>query len=106
MKTFQHGVSALASSEHTVGVVVHDIKTILVEPSPKMRLCNSKTDSIRKSLAEWTSGDFDAIRVVSLRMAGGQRVDLAEAFKVFNGELVPKEDEQNVLKSATVGMVS
>ena len=71
-----------------------------------MRLCNRKTDSIRKSLSEWTGGDFNAIRVVSLGMAGGQRVDLAEGFEVFNGELVPEEDEQNVLKSATVGMVS
>lgn len=87
-------------------MVVHNIKTILVEPSPEMRLCNSKTDSIRKSLTEWTSGDFNAVSVVSLRMAGGQRVDLAETFKVFNGELVPKEDEQNVLKCATVGVVS
>lgn len=87
-------------------MVIHNIKSILVEPSSKMRLCNSKTNSIRKSLTEWTSGNFNAVRVVSLRMAWGQRVDLAEAFKVFNGELVPKEDEQNVLKSATVGMVS
>ena len=99
-------MSAFASSKPTVGVVVHDIKSILVEPSTEMRLCNSKTDSIRKSLPKWTSGDFNAIRVVSLRMAGGQRVDLAEVFKVFNGEPIPKEDEQNVLKSATVGMVS
>ena len=97
---------ASASSKPTVGVVVHDIKTILVEPSTEMRLCNGKTDSIRKSLPKWTSGDFNAIRVVSLRMAGGQRVDLAEVFKVFNGEPIPKKDEQNVLKSAAVGMVS
>jgi len=71
-----------------------------------MCLCNSKTDSIRKSLSEWTSGDFNAIRVIRLWMAGGQRVDLAEVFKVFDSEPVPKEDEQNVLKSATVGMVN
>ena len=101
-----HGVSACASREPTVGVIVHDIKSILVEASTKVRLGNSKTDSVRKSLPEWTSGDFNAIRVVSLRMAGGQRVDLAEVFKVFNGEPIAKKDEQNVLKSAAVGMVS
>ena len=101
-----YGVSAFASRKPTVGVVVHEIKTILVETSTKVRLCNSKTDSVRKTLPEWTSGDFNAICVVSLRMAGGQRVDLAEIFKVFNGEPIPKKDEQNVLKSATVGMVS
>lgn len=85
---------------------MHDIKPILVEPGTKMRLCNSNTDSIRKSLSEWASSDFNAISVVSLRMAGSQGVDLAEAFKVFNGELIAEEDEHDVLKGATVGMVS
>lgn len=71
-----------------------------------MRLCNSNTDSIRKSLSEWASGDFDAISVIRLRMAGSQRVELAEILKVIDGELVAKEDEYNILKSTTVGMVS
>jgi len=85
---------------------VHNLTPILIEPSTKMRLCNSKADSIRKSLSERAGGNFNAIGVVGLRMAGGQRVDLAEVLKVFNGELVAKEDEQNVLKSATVRVVS
>jgi hypothetical protein len=87
-------------------VVVHNIKPVLVETSTNMRLCNSKTNSICKSLSKWASSDFDAISVMSLGMAGGQGVDLTEGFQVVDGELVAEEDEQDVLKRATVAMIS
>ena len=71
-----------------------------------MCLCNSETDSIREPLSKWASSDFNAISVVSFRMTGSQRVDLAKVLKVFNSELVAEKDKHNVLKSATVGMVN
>ena len=52
-------------SEESKGMVIDQIEAWLVELGSCVGLCNRKTDSVCKTLTEWTSSDFDTGCILS-----------------------------------------
>jgi hypothetical protein len=52
-------------SERTIGKVVDEIESILVVDSPKMSLSNGQSNTVSETLAERTSGNFNAYSGIS-----------------------------------------
>lgn len=69
-------------SKESVCKVVAQVKTWLIEDSGSVLLGNGKTNGIAKTLAEWTSCDFDSRGIVSFGMTGCDAVDLLEKLLV------------------------
>ena len=90
-----------ACQGHTVGVVVDEVKAILVKCRAEVGLSNGETDSVRETLAKRASRDLNTIRMSSLRVTRGQGVNLTELLEVVQGELVAEEVEEDVLERAT-----
>lgn len=65
-----------AITEEGVCVVVEQLVAGLVENGGGVPLSNRKTDGVGETLAERTSGDLNTGSVVSLRVTGGDGVDL------------------------------
>jgi hypothetical protein len=89
-------------SEETVGVVVEDLKFVLVVDSTHVGLGNGKTDSVGDTLSERTGGNLDTVSDTNLGVTGGDGVDLSEVLQVVHGQLVTTEVEQDVLEDTTV----
>ena len=89
----------------TIGVVVDEVKAILVECRAEVGLSNGEADSVRETLAKRTSRDLNTIRVSSLRVTRGQGVNLTELLEVVQGELVAEEVEEDVLERATEALL-
>jgi hypothetical protein len=69
-------------SEETVGVVVEELETGLVEAGGEVSLSHGKTDGIGETLSKRTSGDLNTGGVVSLGVTGGLGSKLLQ-FSVF-----------------------
>lgn len=68
-----------AITEETIGMVIDQLETWLIENGSCMGLGHCKTNGIRESLAEWASSDLDARGILTFWMAGGDAVNsLAE----------------------------
>jgi hypothetical protein len=55
-------------------VVINQVETRFVDYGSGMLLCNGKTNGVGKALSKRPSCHFDAIGIVSLRVAGGKTV--------------------------------
>ena len=93
------------SPRRTIGVVVDEVKAILVKCRAEVGLSNGETDSVRETLAKRASRDLNTIRVSSLRVTRGQGVNLTELLEVVQGELVAEEVEEDVLERATEALL-
>ena len=66
-------------SEETVGVVVYNVESGLVEGSCGLSLCNGKPDGVSKALTERTSGNFNAWDFVCLGVTRSFAVDVLDS---------------------------
>ena len=96
-----HGASI---AEEAVGVVVDQVKAILVEDRPSMSLSNSKSDSIAETLTTRACRHLNAECTMPLRMSWCYAIHLAEVFKIFHCDLVAEEVEQRILQHASVAV--
>lgn len=67
-----------AITEEGVGVVVEELEAGLVVDTSGVSLSNGQTNSVGETLAQRTSGDLNSGSVVSLRVTGGDAVELLE----------------------------
>lgn len=91
--------TAVASED--VGVVVDQIKAVLVVHGGHVRLGDTETDRVREALAERASGDLDTIGVSGLGVTRSERIKLTEVLEVVKRQLEAKEVEVDVLQSAS-----
>ena len=91
------------TQEH-VGLVVDEVKAVLVVDGAHVCLADGKTDSVGNTLAERTGGDFDAVSDADFGVAGGDGVDLPKAFQVIHRDLVAGEVEHDVLERTSVAV--
>jgi len=68
-----HGASI---TEECVRVVVDDLEARLVECTGSLSLSNGETNSVRETLTQGTSCDFDTGCVVGFGVTGADGVDL------------------------------
>jgi len=68
-----HGTSI---TEESVGVVVDQLESGLVEDGGSVALSDGKTDSVGETLSKRTGGDFNTGSVVLFRVTGCDAVDL------------------------------
>src|SRR4051794_3228041 len=76
------------------GMVVDEVKAVLVEDGGRVPLGDGEPDSIPKALAERASGDLDAGGVVGLGVSGSDAADLAEVLEIVHGQAVAKEVQE------------
>lgn len=111
-----------AIAEEGVGVVVEELVAGLVEDTSGVSLGNGQTNSVGETLAKGTSGDLDTGSVVSLRVTGGNAVELlprelgqglyistkhrtyTEVLQVVHGEGVAEQVQQSILQHAAVAV--
>ena len=72
----------------TVSVVVDEVEAILVVERAKMSLSDGKTNCTGDTLAERAGGDLDTVGVAGFGVARRDRIYLAEALEIIEGDLV------------------
>lgn len=107
-------------SEETVGVVVEELETGLVEAGGEVSLSHGKTDGIGETLSKRTSGDLNTGSVVSLGVTGGLGSELlkilsvcigrrvirtyTEGLEVIKGQVVSEKVEKSILEHTSVSV--
>ncbi len=92
----------IAIAADAVGVVIDDVVAGAVIAGRKPSFRNRQTDRVAESLAERSSGNFNAGCVTALRMAGGLAAPLAEVLQLIKGQIVASEVEQAVEQHGAV----
>lgn len=63
-----------AISEKSVGVIVHELESRLVEFCASFGLCNRKADSVRKTLSQRAGGDLNTWNFIGFGMTWCQTI--------------------------------
>ena len=108
-----------AVTKDAVSIVGEQVISRLVKYRGSVSLGNGQTNGIPKTLAKRSSGDFNARRMMSLRMARGKAIELlvddevspmhpekkasitySEVLQVIDGKLIPEKVQESILKHA------
>ena len=100
----RHAFHQTAVPEEHPGGVVDDVESRAVETLRQHFLGQGETDGIGQSLPQRAGGGFHAGRFGSFRMAGGTRMQLAEALQLVNRQIVSGQVQQRVMQHRAVAV--